>query len=62
MTRKLTPSQWSALAARLRASGEARAAERLNAQLLAATHYGVTGEIELHLPAGVAAAVERLGP
>lgn len=54
-------SEWHYLASRLSVAGETRAAERLNQQLLQAAAYGVTGTVELMLPAAVAAAVERLG-
>lgn len=60
MTRRLSPAEWQTLAQCLQQAGETRAAERLRAQLVTAAVYGVTGAIELTLPAGVAAAVERL--
>jgi len=60
VTRRLTPPEWATLAQRLQQAGETHAAERLRALVAQQTACGATGEIEIHVPAGVAAAVERI--
>lgn len=60
----LLPSEWSALISRLAAAGEERAAERLRQGLAQVRVYGPAADatpLSLDLPAGVAAAVERIG-
>lgn len=60
----LLPSEWSALANRLAAAGELRAAERLRRGLTQVRAYSPQADatpLSLDLPAGIEAAVERIG-